>query len=414
MISKKEPFKTSGEQKKAVLIAVSTQKQNTEKTKEYLAELAFLAETIQISTIGTFTQKLERADIRTYIGKGKLEEIAAFIRTNTADLIICDDDLSPAQVRNLQQVLGDIKIIDRGFLILEIFAMRAQTAQSKLAVELARCQYMYPRLSGMWTHLSRQDGSGTGSRGAGETARETDKRIVKDRIVFLKEKLQKVDHQSQTRRKDRNRIVRVALVGYTNVGKSTLMRQLSKAEVHVENKLFATVDSTVRHVELNNIPFLLTDTVGFIRKLPMTLIESFKSTLDEVREADILLLVEDISSPSFSEHLEVVNKTLADLGVWYTPTVLVFNKTDLYGQTAPTKSLNSDSCPHDATITSLDQFKESYVNNMVTDTVYISAEKKQNMLELKQILFKLIHQKHLQIHPDWTDPDLVPPIAYKK
>ncbi|MDQ6482547.1 GTPase HflX [Dyadobacter sp. LHD-138] len=414
MISKKELFDTSVKQLKAVLIAVSTQKQNTEKTKEYLSELAFLAETIQVNTVHSFIQKLQHADIRTYVGKGKLEEIAAFINANPVDMIICDDDLSPAQVRNLHQVLGDIKIIDRGFLILEIFAMRSQTAQSKLAVELARCQYMYPRLSRMWTHLSRQGGAGTGSRGPGETELETDRRMVKDRIAFFKDKLEKVDVQSQTRRKERNRLVRVALVGYTNVGKSTLMRQLSKADVHVENTLFATIDSTVRQVQLNNITFLLTDTVGFIRKLPATLIESFKSTLDEVREADILLLVEDISNPSFSEHLEVVNKTLAELGAWYTPTLLVFNKIDIYKSTDSNALLNSDGCQDQPTTTSLDQFRKSYVNKMVTDTVYISAEKKENLLELKQMLFALIQQKHLEIHPDRADPDLVSNIEREK
>ena len=282
----------------AVLVALITQKHTADQTKEYLDELAFLAETSGVKTIRSFTQKLERPDTRTFVGKGKLEEIKTFILDNPVDSIIFDDDLTPAQVRNLEAEFEEIKVLDRSLLILNIFSLRAQTAQARVQVELAQYQYMYPRLTRMWSHLTSQKG-GVGMRGPGEKELETDRRIVKDRITFLKDKLAKIDKQSQTRRKERDRLVRVALVGYTNVGKSTLMRTMAKTDVFAENKLFATVDSTVRKVTLGNIPFLLTDTVGFIRKLPTMLIESFKSTLDEVREADILVHVVDVSHPNF-------------------------------------------------------------------------------------------------------------------
>jgi GTP-binding protein HflX len=284
--------------------------------------------------------------------------------------------------------------------------MRAQTAQAKLQVELAQYQYMYPRLTRMWTHLSRQSGAGVGMRGPGETELETDRRIVKDRIAFLKEKLEKVDKQSVTRRKERDRLVRVAIVGYTNVGKSTLMRSLSKADVFAENKLFATVDSTVRKVNMENIPFLLTDTVGFIRKLPTTLIESFKSTLDEVREADILMHVVDISHPSFEEHLDVVNKTLEEIGAANKPSILVFNKIDAYKP-----SFNDDGEEEDTPTSTqdlLEQLKRSYIAEKADHVVFISAQQKENIDELKRTLFSLVKEKHFSIYPNWLDLGYAP------
>ncbi|GLU51159.1 GTPase HflX [Dyadobacter frigoris] len=400
MRSRKQLFDNQPQQQKAVLVAVSTKKQNTYKTQEYLLELAFLAQTLEIQTMHSFIQKLEHADKRTYVGKGKLQKIAAYLVTSPVDMLICDDDLSPAQMRNLQSVLQDVKIMDRGILILEIFAMRAQSAQSKLAVELARYQYLYPRR--LWTPISQQNAGAAATAGSGETELETNRRLVREKISFLKDKLKKVDIQSQTRSKERDALVRVTLVGYTNVGKSTLMRLLSKADVHVENKLFATIDSTVRQVQIHNVPFLLTDTVGFIRKLPPMLIESFKSTLDEMREADILLLIEDISNPSYAEHLEVVHKTLEQIGVLHTPTLLVFNKIDLYNNPNGATRQNADTSNTELSVI---QFQKSYPNAHACDTVFISAEHNQNIGLLKDTLYSLILNKHMAIHPDWTNHD---------
>ncbi|HEV7348414.1 GTPase HflX [Telluribacter sp.] len=413
MIDKSKLNSTAKRQETAVLVAVSTQRQTAEKTQEYLDELAFLATTLGVKTIQTFSQNLDRTDIRTYVGKGKLEEIKTFIIDNPVDMIIFDDDLTPSQVRNLEGAFEEIKVLDRGLLILDIFAMRAQTAQSKVQVELAQYQYMYPRLTRMWTHLSSQKG-GVGMRGPGEKELETDRRIIKDRITFLKEKLDKIDRQSATRRKERNRLVRVALVGYTNVGKSTLMRRLAKADVFAENKLFATVDSTVRKVTLENIPFLLTDTVGFIRKLPTTLIESFKSTLDEVREADMLLHVVDISHASFEEHIEVVNSTLAEIGAADKPTILVFNKIDLYQQTeeedhwheeeaSPAGEPLVEQVPAE---TLIERLKKSYIARKADHVVFISAEQKENLNELRTLIFKLVKEKHFTIYPNWENASL--------
>ncbi|NIJ55777.1 GTPase HflX [Dyadobacter arcticus] len=401
MIDKKKLYSTAEKQETAILVAVSTQKQPIEKTKEYLEELAFLATTLGVETVKTFTQNLERPDIRTYTGKGKLEEIVTFITANPVDMVIYDDDLTTSQVRNLEETFSEIKVIDRSLLILAIFAMRAQTAQSKLQVELAQYQYMYPRLTRLWTHLSRQSGAGVGMRGPGETELETDRRIVKDRIAFLKEKLEKVDKQSVTRRKERDRLVRVVIVGYTNVGKSTLMRGLAKADVFAENKLFATVDSTVRKVNMENIPFLLTDTVGFIRKLPTMLIESFKSTLDEVREADILLHVVDISHPSFEEHLDVVNKTLEEIGAANKPIILVFNKIDIYNPSFNADDEEEEDVP--VKETTLEQLKRSYIADKADHVVFISAENKENIDELKNTLFSMVKEKHFSIYPNWLD-----------
>ncbi|WP_080054147.1 GTPase HflX [Spirosoma aerolatum] len=394
----------------AVLVALITQKQTADQTKEYLDELAFLAETSGVETIKAFTQKLDRPDTRTFVGKGKLEEIQTFIIDNPVDSIIFDDDLTPAQVRNLEAEFKDIKVLDRSLLILNIFSMRAQTAQSRVQVELAQYQYLYPRLTRMWTHLSRQKG-GTGMRGPGEKELETDRRIVKDRIAFLKEKLAKIDKQSVTRRKERDRLVRVALVGYTNVGKSTLMRTMAKTDVFAENKLFATVDSTVRKVTLGNIPFLLTDTVGFIRKLPTTLIESFKSTLDEVREADILLHVVDVSHPNFEEQIEVVNSTLADIKAADKPMVLVFNKMDQFvpkDEWTGQLDQDDDDSHEEVAIpvavrrkTALEYLKKTYLTQKADYVAFISAQTGENVGELRELLYDLVKEKHYQIYPNW-------------
>ncbi|GAB3035303.1 GTPase HflX [Spirosoma pulveris] len=403
----------------AILVAVITQKQTAEQTKDYLDELAFLAETSGVKTIKTFTQKLEHPDNRTFVGKGKLEEIQTFILDNPVDCVIFDDDLSPSQVRNLEDSFKDIKVLDRSLLILNIFSMRAQTAQSRVQVELAQYQYMYPRLTRMWSHLTSQKG-GVGMRGPGEKELETDRRIVKDRIAFLKEKLAKIDKQSVTRRKERDRLVRVALVGYTNVGKSTLMRTLAKADVFAENKLFATVDSTVRKVTLGNIPFLLTDTVGFIRKLPTMLIESFKSTLDEVREADILVHVVDVSHPNFEEQIEVVNSTLADIKAADKPMVLVFNKMDRFSPKA--SWTEKAELPEEDEVfeggeevlipmavqrkTALEYLKKTYLSQKADYVAFISAETGENVGELRELLYSLVKEKHFFIYPNWVNVPL--------
>lgn len=411
MIDKRQLNSTAKKQETAVLVAVSPQRQSQEKTQEYLDELAFLVTTLGVKTVQSFTQNLERPDTRTYVGSGKLQEIVTFVQAEPVDMIIFDDDLSPAQVRNLEGIFEsqEIKVLDRSLLILDIFAMRAKTAQAKTQVELAQYQYMYPRLTRLWTHLSKQKG-GVGMRGPGEKELETDRRIIKDRITFLKEKLNKIDRQSVTRRKERDRLVRVALVGYTNVGKSTLMRRLAKADVFAENKLFATVDSTVRKVSVGNIPYLLTDTVGFIRKLPTTLIESFKSTLDEVREADVLLHVVDISHPSFEEQMEVVSSTLAEIGAGDKPTIIVFNKVDLYQPPVEEEEWHDDfddepvakpvQLPIEALI---EQLSKSYHARKAEHVVFISAEHNENMDELRKHLSALVKDKHFTIYPNWVD-----------
>lgn len=394
-------FSTAAKQETAILVAVTTQKQTPEKTQEYLEELAFLASTLGINTIKTFTQRLERPDHRTFVGKGRLEDIKTYVIDNPVDMIIFDDDLIPSQVRNLEAEFKEVKVIDRSLLILDIFAMRAQTAQAKTQVELAQYQYMYPRLTRMWTHLSRQKG-GVGMRGPGEKELETDRRIVQDRIAFLKEKLKIIDKQSFTQRKERNRLVRVAIVGYTNVGKSTLMQRLAKADVFAENKLFATVDSTVRKMVLDGIPFLLTDTVGFIRKLPTTLIESFKSTLDEVREADILLHVVDISHQSFEEHIEVVNQTLAEIGAANKDCILVFNKIDAYNPPIINEGLVEENAEPATPASMLEQLKKSYVTHKGEHVVFISAQQRENIEELRNLLVSLVKQHHITIYPNWV------------
>lgn len=396
-------FETAKKQETAVLVALITQKQTSEKAQEYLDELAFLAETSGVKTLHQFTQRLEKPDNRTFVGKGKLEEIIAYVKDKAVDMVIFDDDLSPSQVRNLEAEL-EIKILDRSLLILNIFSARAQTAQAKTQVELAQYQYLYPRLTRMWSHLTKQKG-GVGMRGPGEKELETDKRIVKDRIALLREKLDKIEKQNTTQRKNRDRMVRVSLVGYTNVGKSTLMRELSKSDVFAENKLFATVDSTVRKIVLNGIPFLLTDTVGFIRKLPTKLIESFKSTLDEIREADILLHVVDISHSSYDEQIDIVNSTLTDIGAADKPTILVFNKIDLYKPELIEEEnlLEAEDSPYDD-VAQLTGLKKTYIGKDHAKTIFISAAKRENMDELRKMLLEMVTEKHFTIFPNWV-PD---------
>ncbi|MGL4630105.1 MAG: GTPase HflX [Leadbetterella sp.] len=386
-------------QETAVLVGLITQKQDSEKTREYLDELAFLATTSGVKTLKTFVQRLNFPDQKTFVGKGKLEEIKTWVLANEVDTIIFDDELTPSQVRNLEREFENKKVLDRSLLILTIFSLRAKTDQAKRQVELAQYKYLLPRLTRMWTHLSKQKG-GIGMRGPGEKELETDKRIVQDRISFLKDKLDKIDKQSATRRKERDRLVRVALVGYTNVGKSTLMQRLAKADVFAENKLFATIDSTVRKVVLANIPFLLTDTVGFIRKLPTMLIESFKSTLDEIREADILIHVVDISHNSFEEQIEVVNQTLADIGIIDKPFLLVFNKIDSF-KPESSEGLDKHLATEEDFDINLEKLKKSYLQKNYTQISFISARENQNLQELRQTLFMMVKEQHFKIYPNW-------------
>lgn len=382
---------TAPKQETAVLVAVSTPEQSNEQTQEYLDELAFLAETFGIRTVKTFAQRLQIPHNKTFVGKGKLEEILRYVQEHQVDCIIFDDDLSPSQIRNLEKEIK-CKILDRSLLIIYIFALRAKTAQAKTQVELAQWQYLLPRLTRMWTHLERQRG-GTGTRGgAGEKEIETDRRIVKDKITLLREKLDKIEKQSDTRRKSRDGQVRVALVGYTNVGKSTLMTLLSKSDVFAENKLFATVDATVRKVVIEQRPFLLTDTVGFIRKLPTMLIECFKSTLDEIREADILLHVVDISHPSFEEQIQVVHQTLKDIGATDKKVMLVFNKIDLYYQQKAEEGESPE--------TLLKALQKSYLGQEADEVAFISAARRENIDQLRKLLAKMVSEKYYQIFPN--------------
>lgn len=390
---------THKEQETAILVGLITQKQDAGKTKEYLDELAFLAETSGVKTLKTFVQRLNFPDQKTFVGKGKLEEIQTWVALNPVDTIIFDDELTPSQVRNLEKVFENKKVLDRSLLILNIFSQRARTDQAKRQVELAQYKYLLPRLTRMWSHLSKQKG-GIGMRGPGEKELETDKRIVQDRIAFLKEKLDKIDKQAATRRKERSRLVRVALVGYTNVGKSTLMRKLTKSDVFAENKLFATIDSTVRKMVLGHIPFLLTDTVGFIRKLPTTLVESFKSTLDEIRDADILIHVVDISHPSFEEQIDIVNDTLAEIGAQDKPTLLVFNKLDQY-QPESEEGLDRHLATEEDLRKNLERLEAGYLNKNAQYVAFISAEKNENMDKLRHVLLELVREKHFGIYPNW-------------
>ncbi len=363
--------------------------------RDYLDELSFLAETAGAEPVKSFLQRVEHSNPRTFVNKGKIEEIAAFVAANDITLAIFDDELTPSQMRNIEQVL-ECRVIDRTNLILDIFASRARTSHARTQVELAQYQYLLPRLTGMWTHLERQRG-GIGLRGPGETEIETDRRIIRDKISKLKEQLKKIDTQMNTRRKGRDKMVRVALVGYTNVGKSTLMNQISKSDLFAENKLFATLDTTVRKVVIGNLPFLLSDTVGFIRKLPHDLVESFKSTLDEVREADLLLHVIDISHSGFEEQMEVVNTTLSDLGSLNKPTILVFNKTDLFSFTEKEKD---DLTPVLKKNLSLDDLRRTWMaGGSDQQTVFISAKKRDNIEELKQMLYDEVRKIHVKRYP---------------
>lgn len=384
------------ETEKVVLVAVVRDKQELREAEEYLDELRFLAETAGVETVATFTQKLPYPDKRTFVGSGKLQEIREYITENEIGAVIFDDELSPSQTRNLEKELG-IKIMDRTRLILDIFAQRATTAYAKTQVELAQLQYLLPRLTGMWTHLERQRG-GTGTRGgAGEREIETDRRIVRDRIVRLKEQLVKVDRQMATQRSGRGSLVRVALVGYTNVGKSTIMNMLSKSEVFAENKLFATLDTTVRKVVLDNLPFLLSDTVGFIRKLPTQLVESFKSTLDEVREADLLLHVVDISHPNFEDQINVVNQTLRDIGAGDKPVFLIFNKIDAYTYV---KKEEDDLLPETRENWTLEQLQKSWIaRSNGAPCIFISAKDRTNIDKLRKDIYGMVREIHEGRYP---------------
>ena len=381
---------------KVVLVGVITQNQNEEKSKEYLDELEFLALTAGGEVQKRFTQKLAIPNTKTYIGAGKLEEIKDYITANAIDTVIFDDELSPSQLRNIERVL-DCKILDRTNLILDIFAQRAQTSYAKTQVELAQCQYLLPRLTRMWTHLERQKG-GIGMRGPGETEIETDRRIIRDKITLLRKKLAKIDRQMAVQRKNRGKMVRAALVGYTNVGKSTLMNVISKSDVFAENKLFATLDTTVRKVVIKNIPFLLTDTVGFIRKLPTQLVESFKSTLDEVREADLLIHVVDISHKNFEDHIESVNKILAEINSKDKPTLMVFNKIDAYqNETIDTDDLITERTKAHYT---LDDWKKTWMQKMENENaVFIAALKKINLEAFKSKTYDLVKKIHITRFP---------------
>ena len=400
----------------AVLVGLITQEQDEAKTKEYLDELEFLADTAGAVTVKRFTQKVQGPSQVTYVGKGKLEEIKQYIKmqedaadddptgeTQPVGMVIFDDELSAKQIRNIEAELK-VKILDRTSLILDIFAMRAQTAEAKTQVELAQYRYMLPRLQRLWTHLERQGGgSGSGGgkgsvglRGPGETQLEMDRRIILHRITLLKQRLVEIDKQKTTQRKNRGRLIRVALVGYTNVGKSTMMNLLSKSDVFAENKLFATLDTTVRKMVIDNLPFLLADTVGFIRKLPTDLVDSFKSTLDEVREADLLVHVVDISHPDFEEQIKVVEKTLSDLGCADKPSMIVFNKIDAY--TWIEKEAD-DLTPSTKENVTLDELKKTWMAKMQGDCLFISAKEKQNIDTLREILYQKVRQLHVQKYP---------------
>ncbi|MCI6295240.1 MAG: GTPase HflX [Bacteroidales bacterium] len=404
----KEFIQTEVKAETAILVGLITKNQNERKTAEYLDELAFLAETAGAVAVKRFTQRMDGPSSVTYVGKGKLEEIRAYIvaeeeAEREIGMVIFDDELSAKQLRNIEKELK-VKILDRTSLILDIFAMRAQTANAKTQVELAQYRYMLPRLQRLWTHLERQGGgSGSGGgkgsvglRGPGETQLEMDRRIILGRMALLKQRLADIDRQKTTQRKNRGRLIRVALVGYTNVGKSTLINLLAKSEVFAENKLFATLDTTVRKVIIENLPFLLADTVGFIRKLPTDLVDSFKSTLDEVREADLLVHVADVSHPDFSEQIEVVNATLHDLGCADKPQLLVFNKVDAY--TWQEKEAD-DLTPMTKENVSLDELKNTWMARLGDDCIFISARERQNIEALKQLLYTRVKQLHVQKYP---------------
>ncbi|MDR1122398.1 MAG: GTPase HflX [Dysgonamonadaceae bacterium] len=380
---------------KAVLIGLITPLQNEDTVAEYLDELAFLAETAAIDPVRRFTQRMEYPHPVTFVGSGKLQEIKDYITENEIGIAIFDDELSPKQLRNIEKEL-QIKIVDRTILILDIFGQRAQTAYAKTQVELAQYQYMLPRLTRLWSHLDRQRGGGIISRGTGETQIEADRRIILEKIAKLKKDLVDIDKQMAMQRKNRGKMVRVALVGYTNVGKSTLMNLLSKSEVFAENKLFATLDTTVRKVVVDNLPFLLSDTVGFIRKLPTELVESFKSTLDEVREADLLIHIVDISHPSFEDHIHVVNTTLKEIDTTEKPAILVFNKIDAFSHVVKEED---DLSPRTRENISLEELKQTWMAKMHENCIFISAREKLNIDELKEIMYRKVKEIHVSRFP---------------
>lgn len=392
---------------RTVIVGIVTQSQNEEKLTEYLDELEFLTYTAGGEVIKRFSQKLEKPNPKTFLGTGKMDEISTYIKEKNISTVIFDDELSPSQQKNISKIL-DCKVLDRTNLILDIFAQRAETSYARTQVELAQCQYLLPRLSGMWTHLERQKG-GIGLRGPGETEIETDRRIVRDRIALLKEKIKTIDKQMSVQRGNRGAMVRVALVGYTNVGKSTLMNVISKSEVFVENKLFATLDTTVRKVVIKNLPFLLSDTVGFIRKLPTQLVDSFKSTLDEVREADLLLHVVDISHPDFEEHISSVNQILQDIKSNDKPTIMVFNKIDAFKN----QEIEADDLITEKTTKhyTLDEWKTTWMNNVgEKNTLFISATNKENFEEFREKVYESVRKIHITrfpynkfLYPDYKD-----------
>lgn len=389
-------YETSKPQETCVLVGLITQEQNKEQLAEYLDELAFLAETADTQCMRVFTQSLSKPDKRTFLGSGKIEEVKEYVEEHEIDMIIFDDELSPSQLRNLENLIPEVKILDRSNLILDIFAARARTAHAKTQVELAQYQYLLPRLTNMWTHLQKQKG-GIGMRGPGEKEIETDRRIIRDKISALKKQLQAIDRQKMTQRGNRGAMVRVALVGYTNVGKSTIMNTLAKSEVFAENKLFATLDTTVRKVVLENLPFLLSDTVGFIRKLPHQLVESFKSTLNETKESDILVHVVDISHPQFEDHIRVVEETLADIDAIDKPTLMVFNKIDAYQYTPQDED---DLSPPSRENISLEELKKTWMSKMKEgEVIFISAQEKTNFDEFRSTLYELTKKVHQERYP---------------
>ena len=392
-MSQKVIIKPTGE--KAVLVGVITQQQNEKKSKEYLDELAFLVETAGANPVKRFTQKVPNPNPKTFIGSGKINEIATYVEANDVDLVIFDDELSPSQLRNIEAVFGERKILDRTNLILDIFAGRAQTAHACTQVELAQYEYLLPRLTRMWTHLQKQKG-GIGMKGPGETEIETDRRIIRERISLLKKKLKTIDKQMATQRKNRGQMIRASLVGYTNVGKSTIMNALSKSQVFAENKLFATLDTTVRKVVIENVPFLLSDTVGFIRKLPTELVESFKSTLDEVRESDFLIHVVDISHENFEEQIDSVNGILDEINAIEKPTLMVFNKIDLFAYELKDAD---DLTPRTRKNNSLEDWKKTWISKNNNNCVFISASKKDNWDNFKADLYDSIKEIHAKRYP---------------
>lgn len=391
-MAKQKFYDTGIKPERAVLVGIVTPGQTEMQTREYLEELQFLVETAGGHTIKSFTQRMQRPDRATFVGTGKLEEIRDYVKAEEIDIVVFDDELSPSQLRNIENEL-QVKILDRSNLILDIFAKRAQTAQAKTQVELAQLQYLLPRLTRLWTHLERQKG-GIGMRGPGETQIETDRRIILQKISLFKERLKEIDKQNETQRKNRHQLVRVALVGYTNVGKSTIMNMISKSEVFAENKLFATLDTTVRKVVIENLPFLLSDTVGFIRKLPHHLVECFKSTLDEVREADILIHVVDISHPNFEDHMETVNETLKDLGAIDKEIITVFNKIDAYKPFSRDEEADEEQEP-----VSLSDFENSWMAKSSAPALFISALRKENSETFRSLLYEKVKAIHTQRYP---------------